>query len=244
MIDLASKTIGEIVSGDYRTAAIFSSMGIAYSWRGQETLAHACQRKKLSLEEVLDKLGTLLQSPAGRDFDFAYWPADLLADYIVRKYHRYIRSRVPVIKQVLQSLVFSSGREQPMLSQVLGLFEKASQELERHMQKEELILFPYIKKMVPDEKGMRKFDGGHFDGVRNTIWNLMQDHEVEGERIEQIKAITRNFHSPKDADDGYKVAMGLLRDFDHNLRKHLHLENNILFPKALQGGVMGELVNG
>jgi regulator of cell morphogenesis and NO signaling len=244
MIDLASKTIGEIVSDDFRTAAIFSAMGIAYSWRGQDTLIQACQRNQLNLMEVLDKLETVLQSPMERDFDFASWPMDLLADYIVRKYHQYIRSRVPVIKQVLQGLVFSSGKDQPLLNQVLGLFEKASQDLERHMRREELILFPYIRKMIPDPKGMRKFDGPQFDGVRDSILNLMKDHEAEGERIEQIKAITRNFHSPKDADDAYKVAMGLLRDFDYNLRKHLHLENNILFPKALQGHLMGELVNG
>ncbi len=244
MINLASTSIGEIVSGDYRTAALFSALGIAYSWRGQETLAQACKRKRLNLEDVLDKLDNLIQSPADKDFDFSYWPLDLLADYIVRKYHRYFRSRVPVIKQVLHRIVFSSGKDHPMLSQVLGLFELASVDLDRHMRKEELILFPYIKKMVPDERGLVKFEGAHFDGVRASIMKLMKDHEVEGERIEQIKAITRDFHAPQHADDAYKVAMGLLRDFDHNLRKHLHLENNILFPKALPGGVMGELVKG
>lgn len=109
--------------------------------------------------------------------------------------------------------------------------------------REELILFPYIQKMTPDEKGLRKFDAVHFDGVRSAILGMMRDHESEGDRSQQIKLITKDFRSARDADDNYKIAMGLLRDFDHNLRKHLHLENNILFPKALQSGKKRELVH-
>ncbi|WP_114749316.1 DUF542 domain-containing protein [Pleomorphovibrio marinus] len=242
MKNLASKTISEIVSKDYRTSTLFTAMGIAYSWQGQETLDQVCKRKKLNLEQVLNKLLALLHSPTERDFDFTYWPVELLVDYIVQKYHRYIRSRVPVIKQVLNKLLFSSGEDYTLLYQVLGLFEKGAAELEKHMAREELILFPYIRKMAPDEKGLRKFDAPHFDGVRNSILGMIRDHEREGERFQQIKSITKDFQSPKEADENYKIAMGLLRDFDHNLRKHLHLENNILFPKVLQSGKKGELV--
>jgi regulator of cell morphogenesis and NO signaling len=233
MNNLKNITIGEIVAKDYRAAAVFKSFGIDFCCKGQRTIEEACSTKKADPEEVISKLQEILSENRSESFDYNSWPIDLLADYIEKKHHRFVRERIPMLLQFLDKLCKVHGDQHPELFKIKVLFSQSAEELISHMEREELIVFPYVRKMVKTPDGHRKFDAPHFDSVRNPILNMMAEHEAEGSRFEQIKQLANGYNPPEDACNTYRVTYAFLHEFENDLHKHIHLENNILFPKAV-----------
>lgn len=233
MKNLAKLSIGKIVAADYRTAAVFKAYNIDFCCNGSQTLEEACERKKIDPEKLTVRLRESLKMESHDTFAYDFWPMDLLAYYIENKHHRYARGRIPVIMRFLSLLTKKYGDRHPELPEVKSLFIKAAHELTAHMRREELILFPYIRKMVKNDEGISLFDAAHFDPVRKPILQMISDHEKEGARFRQIASLTNNYSLPADACDTYKVTYAFLKEFEMDLQKHIHLENNILFAKAL-----------
>jgi regulator of cell morphogenesis and NO signaling len=227
-------TIGEMVAKDYRAATVFQKFGIDYCCKGNRTLEEATEMKKIDVNAVKAELEKVLNAPAEENMDFNFWPLDLLADYIEKKHHRYVEERIPLLLQYLNKLCKVHGDVHPELFEINRLFNETAGDLTSHMKKEELILFPYIRKMLKKQKdGSSVVSAPHFGTVKNPIKMMMDEHENEGERFEKISTLTDNYNPPADACNTYRVTYALLDEFEKDLHKHIHLENNILFPKSI-----------
>lgn len=229
---LDKKTIGEYVAQDFRTAALFSKYGIDFCCKGNRTIEEVCEKKEVTPEDLLNQITEILATKNDSGIDFKAWPLDLLADYIEKTHHRYVEEKIPVLLQFLDKLCKVHGASHPELFEINELFKGCAGELTQHMKKEELILFPFIKKMVKATISDELIEQPHFGTVNNPIAMMMAEHEAEGDRFVKIATLTNNYTPPADACNTYKVTFSMLNDFEQDLHKHIHLENNILFPKA------------
>lgn len=232
METLEKKTIGEFVAQDFRTAAIFTKYGIDFCCKGQRTVEEVCEKKNIDEAYLTEELNTVLASKNDIGIDFNSWPLDLLVDYIEKTHHRYVEEKTPVILQFLDKLASVHGGNHPELLKVNELFIGCAGELAQHMKKEELILFPYIKKMMGATISHESIKPPHFGTVNNPITMMMEEHDTEGERFRTISALTKNYTPPEDACNTYRVTLAMLDEFEQDLHKHIHLESNILFPKT------------
>ena len=227
------KTIGEMVAEDFRAAQVFRKYKIDFCCKGNRTIEEACENKKFDTAEVYRDLDNIAQEKSG-DIDFNSWPLDLLADYVEKTHHRYVEENSTVLIQYLNKLCKVHGDRHPELFEIAKLFTESAQELAAHMKKEELILFPFIKKMVSAKQKGEDVAKPHFGSVENPVAMMKHEHTVEGERFEKIAELTNNYQFPDDACGTYQVTFKMLEDFENNLHRHIHLENNILFPKAIE----------
>ena len=232
METLEKNTIGEFVAQDFRTAAIFSKYGIDFCCKGNRTIEEVCKIKHLNEADLLDELNTTMDLKNDYGIDFNSWPLDLLVVYIEKTHHRYVEEKAPAILQYLDKLCNVHGSNHPELFQINELFMGCAGELAQHMKKEELILFPFIKKMMAATKSHNSVEPPHFGTVNNPITMMMEEHDNEGDRLRKIAALTNNYTPPADACNTYRVTFAMLEEFEQDLHKHIHLENNILFPKA------------
>ncbi|MBJ6366977.1 iron-sulfur cluster repair di-iron protein [Snuella sedimenti] len=230
----SQKQIGQFVAEDYRTAAIFSNYGIDFCCKGQRTIEEVCEKKGIDSDELLDKLNSVINTSANQSIDYKSWPLDLLTEYIEKKHHRYVEEKVPVLRQFLDKLCRVHGERHRELLEINALFVASSRELAAHMKKEELILFPFVKKMVQATLDQNPIQAPQFGTVENPITMMMQEHDNEGERFRKIAELTNNYTPPADACNTYRVTFAMLEEFEKDLHLHIHLENNILFPKAIK----------
>lgn len=225
--------IGNIVAEDFRTAAIFKRHGIDFCCKGGRTIEEACSTKKMDPEKIYEELEILPKNEAAT-IDFNSWPLDLLADYIEKTHHRYVEEKTQILQAFLEKLCKVHGERHPELFEINALFNESAHDLAAHMKKEELILFPFVRNMMK-----AKISGGSlpqpvFGTVENPVNMMQHEHTVEGDRFRKIAEITNEYQPPADACNTYKVAFAMLQDFENDLHKHIHLENNILFPRAIQ----------
>lgn len=234
MTNLTEKTIGEIVAKDYRTATVFKAHKIDFCCKGNRTLTEVCERQNLSKSLLNTELEKAMQKPNTESPKFDFWSLDLLADYVEKKHHRYVKGKVPEIQAYLEKICQVHGKAHPELMEVRQLFECSALELFMHMHKEEKILFPFIRILAEAElEGKRDIGRPHFGTVGKPIKMMMHEHDTEGERFRKIAALTDHYTPPADACTTYRVAFALLEEFEDDLHQHIHLENNILFPKAI-----------
>ncbi len=226
--------IGELVAQDYRTASIFKKYGIDFCCQGNRTINEACEAKKINETLVLGDINALINSKSEAGIDFKSWPLDLLAEYIEKKHHRYVQDKTLEIKPYLDKICNVHGGRHPELYEINEHFTATAGELAMHMKKEEFILFPYIKKMVKAQQDHVVLDAPNFGSVQNPIEMMMEEHSNEGERFRKIEELSNHFTPPKDACNTYNVTFALLNEFEQDLHMHIHLENNILFPKAIE----------
>ena len=228
------KEIGQYVADDFRTAAIFSKYKIDFCCNGNRTIEEACNKKGIDSTMLLDELNQVLGSKGGESIDYKSWPLDLLAEYIEKKHHRYVEEKIPVLRQFLDKLCRVHGERHPELFKINELFTASASELSSHMKKEELMLFPFVKKMVSAKLENGAVQSPQFGTVKNPIAMMMEEHDTEGERFREIAELTNNYNPPADACNTYKVTFAMLEEFEKDLHLHIHLENNILFPEAVK----------
>lgn len=226
------KTIGQIVADDFRAASVFKKYGIDFCCKGNRSIEDACEAKKINPNEVYRDLEHIGNASTGTS-DFGSWPLDLLADYVEKVHHAYIREKSPVLLQFLHKIARVHGERHPELVEVYHLFEDSVQDLAVHLEKEEQILFPFIRTITDAEKAGNPLPNVHFGTVANPVQMMMGDHEAEGARFEKISLLTNGYLTPEDGCSTYNVAFRMLEDFENDLHKHIHIENNILFPRAI-----------
>lgn len=225
-------TIGDFVAKDYRTAEIFSKYSIDFCCKGQRTIDDVCKKNNINQADLLADLNTVLESKNNSGVDFNSWPLDELIDFIEKKHHVYVEKKTNTILPFLEKLCNVHGSNRPELIEINQLFKESGEELASHMKKEELILFPFIKEMISATKSHGAVVKPFFGTVKNPIAAMMNEHENEGERFRTISALTNNYTPPEDACTTYKITYAMLQEFEQDLHKHIHLESNILFPKA------------
>jgi regulator of cell morphogenesis and NO signaling len=225
-------TIGEYVAQDFRTAAVFTKYKIDFCCKGDKTLDEVCQKKGLSTESIQEEVLSVLELKNDFGINFKSWPTDLLIDYILKTHHVYVEENTPILFTFLDKLCKVHGERHPELFEVNKLFKISGSELLNHLQKEEVILFPFIKTMEKALVENTTIEQPHFGSVYNPIAMLRGDHQTEGDLFAKISELTNNYTPPDDACNTYKVTYSMLQEFEQDLHKHIHLENNILFPKA------------
>ena len=232
MNNTIEKTIGQMVAEDYRTAQVFKNHKIDFCCKGNRSLQEVAEKNNLNVDVLLREMDEVQLQNNNEIIDFKSWPLDLLTDYIEKKHHRYVEEHIPVLKQYLNKLCKVHGEQHPELLEITQHFNASAGELAMHMKKEELVLFPWVRKMVKAEQLNENPGAPNFGTVRNPIQMMMQEHDNEGERFRQIAALSNDYNPPADACNTYRVAFSLLQEFEEDLHRHIHLENNILFPKA------------
>ena len=230
---IESKTIGEFVAQDFRTAAVFSKYKIDFCCKGYKTIDEVCQKKGISKDVLEHDLSFILNSNNDSNINFNFLSANLLVDYILETHHRFIEEKTPTLMSFLDKLCKVHGERHPELFEIKTLFTISANDLIMHMKKEEIILFPFIIAMEQAVLSNQVIDKPHFGTVENPIAMLQEEHESEGIIFSKIALLTNDFTPPDDACNTFKVTYSMLLEFEQDLHKHIHLENNILFPKAI-----------
>jgi len=233
MQTLKEKTIGEYVAEDFRTAAIFKKNKIDFCCRGNRSLEEVCEKKGIDITKISQELEATLQKSGDSTIDFNAWPLDLLADYVEKTHHRYVEEKTGIILQFLEKLCQVHGKNHPELFEINQIFTSVAQGLAAHMKKEELILFPFIRKMVQASRKNEGLPEAKFGSVENPIDMMEHEHTEEGDKLVRIAELTNDYQMPADGCNTYRVTFAMLEEFEQDLHKHIHLENNILFPKSI-----------
>jgi regulator of cell morphogenesis and NO signaling len=236
METLEKITIGEYVTKDFRTAILFKKYGIDFCFKGNETIKEVCETKKISTDLLEQEIETILSSRNESVIDFNTWPIDSLAQYIEKKHHRYVKDNIPVLLQFLDKATKLQDANHPQLIAIQKLFKDFAEVMTKHMQKEELIVFPFIKKLVNAVITDELIDVSNFNTIKDPIKMMNYENDVngQGKRFRKIAVLSNNYTAPAEASNTIKMTFALLQEFEEQLSKHIHLENNILFPKTIQ----------
>jgi len=233
MNNLANKTIGSVVAQNWKTASVFQKHNLDFCCKGNIPIGAACEAAGLDTDEVTQEVASILDSSEGPETDYAAWPLDQLAQHIETRHHGYVTAKMPELTTYLDKLCVVHGSRHPELFVIRELFAQSVGELTTHMKKEELMVFPFVKKMVQARRENQEITAPVYGTVQNPIAVMMHEHTDEGERFAKIAELSNNYTTPADGCTTYRVAYNLLQEFEQDLHKHIHLENNILFPKAI-----------
>lgn len=231
----ALEKVGDLVAKDYRTADIFKKYGIDFCCGGGKTIERVCRDKNLEVKDLLEELNRLNEKPTGPNAeDFGNWPLDKLAAYIEFTHHGYVNENVPLISQYADKVEKAHGQHNPEVVEINNIWSELTAELSVHMKKEELMLFPYIKRLQKTvAEGVAQLPAAPFGSVQNPVHVMVSEHENAGALMERIAVLSNNYTPPAHACNTYRVLYAKLQEFENDLHKHVHLENNILFPKAI-----------
>ncbi len=237
----AAATLGSIVADDYRAGAVLDAFALDFCRNGKRTLEEACGAQDVAVDEVVAALDELGPRTLPGETPDAGWAADALSRFIVDRHHAYVRAQLPVISAHLARLSDVHGARHPELLTITQHFRTIADELSMHLMKEEEILFPYICALARAEAEGSGAPPNMFGTVRNPIRMMEAEHQSAGNELDLVRELSGNFTVPADGCATYDVCFEELAAFDRDLRVHIHLENNILFPKAvaLEAAVMG-----
>jgi len=225
-------TVASVVTENIKAAHIFKKHGIDFCCGGGITLEKACEKNDVGYEVLKADLLIIDQTP-NIDQDFDNWELDKLINYIVDTHHSYVTENITILSQYANKVAKVHGHHYTFLIEVNVLFHKIAEELISHMRKEEQILFPYIKKMVGIYNGTRTSHLSPFGTVNNPIKVMEEEHENAGDIFKTISNLTDGYTPPEGACNTFKALYSKLEEFEQDLHQHIHLENNILHPKAI-----------
>ncbi len=227
------ETLGAIAAKDLRKAEVFKKYGLDFCCGGKKTVKEACAEKGIDVTKVEKELQQADKNPSARPLPYNDWSLDFLADYIVNTHHSYVRKTLPDISGYALKVAQVHGALHPELIPIQQLVEEVNKELSGHIVKEEKILFPFIKELVMAKDRSQSPPAVQFGSVQNPIHIMETEHETAGKCMEEIRTLSNNYALPEDACASYSLLFKMLNDFEEDLHIHVHLENNILFPKAI-----------
>jgi regulator of cell morphogenesis and NO signaling len=227
------ETLGAIAAKDLRKAEVFKKYGLDFCCGGKKTVKEACAEKGIDVTKIEKELQQADKHPSARPLPYNDWNLDFLADYIVNTHHSYVRKTLPDIKGYALKVAQVHSAQHPELIPIQQLVEEVNKELTEHLVKEEKILFPFIKELVMAKDRSQSPRAVQFGSVQNPIQMMEAEHETAGKCMEEIRTLSNNYALPEDACASYSLLFKMLNDFEEDLHIHVHLENNILFPKAV-----------
>ena len=220
-------TIGEIVASDFRAAAIFKNAGIDFCCGGKKSLNEICSEISINPGNIIEQLRSLEITPVLSSQNFNEWELGFLTDYIINTHHKFVLKTLPELVFYTQKIANVHGEHHPELIEVAELFEKINAELLQHLHNEEEVLFPAIKEALKNNSLAARAT------IKSEILRMSDEHEYAGGAMDKINVLTSKYLVPADGCNTYKVAFKLLEEFEDDLHIHVHLENNILYSKAL-----------
>lgn len=227
------ETVGQIAAKDIRKAEVFKKLGIDFCCGGKKSLKQACDEKGLELTAVEAALENANEAPKVSE-NYDRWNPDFLADYIYNKHHQYYYDEAPIIGELLIKVVGHHGEKYPELEKAYNLFITLAKELNAHFAKEEKVLFPFIKALVRAKQTGNTEELRDQFSIAGPIQMMESDHEIAGEILAELNGVTNNYTTPADACNSFQFLYKKLKELEEDLHQHIHLENNILFPKALK----------
>jgi len=231
---LSSLTLAQIVNSNHKAASVFEKYHLDFCCKGKRSLQQACVEEQVELSQVEGELGYVFSKDITGNIDFDKMSLTQLCEYIVQTHHAYVKNEMPQIYAYLHKVTSKHGDRHPELHKIFQTFAAVKEEMEGHMKKEELILFPRIKEL---EK-LANSDSGQFQmniGYLQSPINIMEhEHDHAGTQLNEIRILTNDYTPPQDACTTYRLTFAALHAFEIDLHQHVHLENNVLFPKAIE----------
>ena len=228
------QTVGEIVADDYRTARVFEAHGIDFCCGGKVALSAACQDKGVDVAALLQELKTAKSEHIDRSQNYDAWGLPFLADYIVNIHHGYLNENTRQIAVYTRKIAEVHGAHHPEVIEIARIFDRIADDMEAHLREEEEVLFPAIKRIYEAGKGGSEPEQTDLIALKKILDKLNQEHDAIGEAVHTIRHLSMEYAIPDDACNTFMVTYQKLKEFEDDLHKHVHLENNILFPKAAQ----------
>jgi len=213
---------------------ILEDAGLDYCCGGEKSLHEACLRADVHAEEILNRLRENSKHVSPDEADWALAPLGDLTRHIRERHHRYVRESIGRVQPLLETVVAKHGKNHSELLNIQRLFAEVAREMIMHMRKEEQILFPYIDALESARSTHNSVEPPFFQTVRNPIHAMMKEHDAAGELVKQIRKASLEYTTPADACTSYKTLYQDLREFEADLHQHVHLENNILFPRSVE----------
>lgn len=229
-----SKTtsVGQLVAQRPLRACVLEQYGIDYCCGGKASLEEACRNKGLNVEAILEKLRDAdRKNPQPDAPDWTAASLRDLIDHIIEAYHQPLRQELSRVAQLAQKVARVHGDNHPEMIEVLDIFNRFKAQLELHMQKEEMVLFPGIASMESTGTPQIFGCGG---GIEHPIEVMNQEHDDAGDALCTMRRLTHNYTPPEDACSSFKVLLSSLAQIESEMHQHVHKENNILFPRALE----------
>lgn len=218
------KTVGDLAVENPAAARVLEKHGIDYCCGGKKTLETACKDRGIAPETLLDELAASKPDPEERDWKTA--PLHDLIAHIVTRHHAYLKSELPRIAVLFAKVLRAHGEREPRLAEANEVFEVLKEELDAHLMKEEMILFPAITRLEAGSSPGAPCSIGH------PIARMEYEHESAGRALAQIRHLTFDYYVPDEACNTYRAVFAALIELESDLHRHIHLENNILFPRA------------
>ena len=229
---LASKTLAQIVTNNHKAASIFEKHHLDFCCKGKRTLEQACSESDIKIEEVIEQLEKVGETN-GSKTNYNELSLAQLSEHIVSTHHNYVKNEMPALLGYLQKVASKHGDRHPEMNKVFQIFGAVKEEMEFHMQKEEMVLFPRIKDIENQiQEGKKVVISSSY--LQSPINMMEQEHDHAGSMLAEIRNLTNNYTPPADACTTYQLSFASLQAFELDLHHHVHLENNILFPKALK----------
>jgi len=226
-------TLAEIVKSDFRSARIFENYNLDFCCKGNRLLDDACREKKLNADLILSEVTSVCKE-TGSVNESHVWKTDELANHILNTHHVYVKKMLPVIFAHSQKVSEVHGKNHPEVKEIARIFETVHDELSSHLMKEEKMLFPVILHLAELENTGSSMEVSPFGSIQNPINVMEREHVEAGDGFYRIRELSGNYNPPEDACTTYKVLYQELNEFENDLHTHIHLENNILFPMAVE----------
>lgn len=233
MENLRSRTVAQMVTENINTAHVFKKHGIDFCCGGNIPVSEACKNANIEFATIEQELLNL-NPTTNRANNFNSWELDFLTDHIINVHHAYVEESLPLLLQYSAKVTTVHGHHASELNEIHDLVTEVAGELSAHMKKEELILFPFIKKLVQARREEIQPPKPHFGTADNPIRMMEAEHETAGELLRKISVLSHNYTPPEFACNTYRAFYAKLEEFEQDLHQHVHLENNILFPKTLE----------
>lgn len=230
-----SSYVTDIVNGDYRAASIFRKYGIDFCCGGKFPLEMVCANKNLDVTKVISEIQDATSTiHLTHHLKFSDWDIDFLIDYIIYVHHNYLRQAFPEIDSQLQSFTEKHIKKFPELGELRNVFSGLLNETIPHIVQEEEILFPYIRQLSHAYRDNESYATLLIRTLRKPIEKVMEkEHEFTGATLHRMRELTNNYTVPQNACVSHNITFSYLRELDNDLIQHIHLENNVLFPKAI-----------
>lgn len=232
MNELLTRSLAEIVTKDHRTAAVFERNGLDFCCKGKRTLYSACEEKGIEPQGIVDQLDASMRS-ALPIADFNALSLSNLVDHILDTHHAFVKRELPELLGYVRKVASKHGERHPELYPIFDALFELAEEMDLHMKKEENILFPRIKEIERISQAPGSGGLGAHTVIEAPIAMMELEHDRAGELMAAIRAHANEYVPPSDACTTYRISYAGLQAFEADLHQHVHLENNILFPKAL-----------
>jgi regulator of cell morphogenesis and NO signaling len=234
-IDASSVKVKDLVLADFHTAKVLEKFGIDYCCKGNQILKDALNARNIPESVLKKEINTLIKTGKNEnEVNYENWDLNILAQYIIETHHSYVKNAIPQIGEHLAKVVNKHSVKHPFLAQINEAFISIANELVSHMMKEEKILFPLIKYLSECKKFEERPKSGGYGSIKNPIRQMELEHVAAGDLMGEIRTLSNNYELPQDACTTFKLTYDELQEFEKDLFKHVHLENNILFPKVIE----------